>query len=152
MRSKILLLGILVGLLTACSGTPSAQKDTNSDDLMRMFLQGRSSSEQSQLQARINEAEKHPLGSRQNPVRVDMPAGQRAYLLRLRCADGSVPQFNRSGNGGPGVYGSIVDIYQVDCGAVEPGKVTVWMDMYFPGNIENRPVPGFDLYGGKKSN
>ena len=34
----------------------------------------------------------HPLGSLENPVRVGGPQGARAYIARLRCADGSSPQ------------------------------------------------------------
>ena len=33
----------------------------------------------------------HPLGTVENPVRVGGPQGARAYIARLRCADGSRP-------------------------------------------------------------
>jgi hypothetical protein len=35
------------------------------------------------LGAALTEAARHPLGSEENPVRADMPGGQRAYLARL---------------------------------------------------------------------
>lgn len=40
----------------------------------------------------------HPLGGPENPVRADMPAGEQAYLARLRCADGRRPRFEREGS------------------------------------------------------
>ena len=39
----------------------------------------------------IAEAEKHPLGSRENPVRENMPQGQRAYLSRSCAARSTAP-------------------------------------------------------------
>jgi hypothetical protein len=94
------------------------------------------------LKKSIAKAEKHPLGSRNNPVRENMPQGQRAYLARLRCADGQAPAATRSGNVGLGVFGFTVDRYEVTC----PGKpaVEVFMDMYHDGP-ESRPVPGFTM-------
>ncbi|MEY4500414.1 MAG: hypothetical protein RIS52_304 [Pseudomonadota bacterium] len=97
------------------------------------------------LEKAIAKAEAFPLGSPDNPVRVEMPMGQRAYLDRLRCADGHAPGYERSGNVGPGVYETIVDNYVVDCGASAPGIVNIQMDMYHPGHIENRPVAGFTI-------
>ncbi len=86
-----------------------------------------------------------PLGSRDNPVRSEMPQGQRAYLARLRCADGSTPAFERSGNLGPGIYRTIIDNYVVDCGAAAPGQVNIVMDMYHPNHVEAQPVAGFTI-------
>lgn len=87
-------------------------------------------------------------------VEVCMPAGERAYLDRLRCEDGSEPSVQRVGNAGyrndppesmgqeeqmaymdanrklnPGeVDIHIVDIYSVTCGKQEP--IQVFLDMY----------------------
>ncbi len=97
------------------------------------------------LRPLIRQAERHPLGSRENPVRVHTPRGQFAYLQTLRCSDGSPPQFRRVGNFGAGVYGSIIDGYDVRCAGAEPGRSMVYMDMYFPGHVETRPVPGFTI-------
>lgn len=83
-----------------------------------------------------------PLGSKGNPVRVYRPTGQRVYLSRLACADGSTPQFQRVGSFGVGVYGTIIDGYDVDCAGK---KQLVYMDMYHPDYIERRPVPGFTI-------
>ncbi len=87
----------------------------------------------------------YPLGSFKNPVRADMPGGQRHYLSRLRCENGKAPEFHRAGNVGPGVYGTIVDRYIVDCGQAEPGQVEIFMDMYFNGFVEAEPVEGFSI-------
>lgn len=89
--------------------------------------------------AAINAA---PLGSRANPVRSEMPAGEAAYLARLVCSDGSRPAFQRIGSFGQGPYTTIIDGYGVRCPAA---IVTVYMDMYHAGYVERRPVPGFRI-------
>ena len=85
------------------------------------------------------------LGTMENPVRVNMPSGERAYLDRLRCADGSAPAYNRQGSGGPARDGHIVDFYEVTCAGQEP--VIIVMDMYHSGS-ESLPVPGFTIVDG----
>ena len=83
-----------------------------------------------------------PLGDKGNPVRVNTPRGQHAYLSRLACPDGAPPTFRRVGNFGIGVYGTIIDGYDVDCAGT---KRMVFMDMYHPEYVERRPVPGFTI-------
>lgn len=97
------------------------------------------------LEGRIAAAQAFPLGSRENPVRVSMPEGQRAYLARLRCTDGKAPTFERTGNLGPGVYGSIVDNYAVVCAGNPPTEFNIVMDMYHGRHIENAAPPGFTI-------
>lgn len=83
-----------------------------------------------------------PLGDKGNPVRVHTPNGQRAYLSRLACPDGATPTFSRVGSFGRGVYGTIIDGYDVNCA----GKSSmVFMDMYHPDYVEKRAVPGFTI-------
>ena len=89
------------------------------------------------------EIAKHPLGSAKNPVRVGGPAGERAYLARLRCEDGRYPEFEREGSTGLGPYGYIMDIYSVNCASGQ--KASVFMDMYHSTIQEDRPVPGFTI-------
>lgn len=108
-------------------------------------LAGESQASGSRLQRRIAAASAFPLGSMNNPVRAEMPAGEHAYLRRLRCSDGRAPAFQRMGSVGIGVYGNIVDGYHVSCGSAPPGDVHVHMDMYHRGHVENRPVPGFAI-------
>ena len=129
-------------LLAGCA-TTTAQKDDDVDTALSRMLAGESATQGAALDAALADAAEHPLGSSENPVRASMPAGQRAYLNRLRCADGSAPSYNRVGNFGEGVYGNIVDGYQVTCPGKEPQMVV--MDMYHSGYVENRPVPGFTI-------
>ena len=98
-----------------------------------------------ELARRIEAAEHHPLGSRENPVRTNGPGGQREYLTRLRCSDGRAPSFGRVGNFGPGVSNSIIDGYQVRCAGAEPAEAMIVMDMYFPDHRETRAAPGFTI-------
>lgn len=86
------------------------------------------------------------LGARYNPVKADMPPGQREYLSGLRCADGKAPAFNRQGSVGMAHDGHVVDAYAVTCAS---GKsVVIHMDMYHAGYQESRPVEGFTLVSG----
>lgn len=134
MRSVIIASALMAFAAAGCASTPSAQADL--DDL---FGGGRVSG--AQLDARIAAASAHPLGSRENPIRTNMPEGQRAYLRSLRCPDGSAPAFERVGNFGPGVYGSIIDGYETRCPGAEP--VILFMDMYHPGHVETGAPAGF---------
>jgi hypothetical protein len=96
------------------------------------------------LEAAIAKASAYPLGSRENPVRVSMPQGQHAYLRRLRCSNDKAPTFERVGNFGPGVFGSIIDGYQVTCtGDGPPAETMIYMDMYHPDHDETAAPPGF---------
>jgi len=82
------------------------------------------------LAAAVQTARAHPLGSRENPVRVCGPTGERAYLARLRCADGNAPRVGQRASVGAGPYRTILDLYPLDCGAAAPGQVELVMDMY----------------------
>jgi len=97
------------------------------------------------LDRALAEAAKHKLGTEKNPVRAEMPPGQRAYLNRLRCSNGVAPKYERAGNLGAGAFGSIVDAYVLRCDGGAPAESTVIMDMYFPGYVETKPVDGFTI-------
>jgi hypothetical protein len=101
--------------------------------------------DQDDLAVAIAEADKHPLGSLQNPVRVGGPGGERAYIARLRCSDGSAPRVGQRGNMGVGAFGTIVDSYPLDCGGAAPGKTNLVLDMYHEEHVENRAPPGFTI-------
>lgn len=115
------------------------------DDYLSDMMSGKSSVKGKKLKKAIEEADTHPLGSEANPVRAAMPPGQRAYLSRLRCADGQKPAFERIGSMGISPFGNIVDGYSVRCEGSEPAETTVYMDMYHAGYVEMRPVPGFTI-------
>lgn len=83
-----------------------------------------------------------PLGSMENPVRVGGPAGERAYLARLRCADGGAPRLGARSDKGEGAFGSMVAAYRLECGAA---AVELVMDMYHGEHVEDRAPPGFAI-------
>lgn len=127
-------------LLAAAVPAGAQNKPNEARSLSRsMGMEGLSGKK---LKKAIAKAEKSPLGSEANPVRENMPEGQRAYLARLRCADGTSPKAERRGSVGVGVFGNIVDLYSVTCAGAEP--VPVHMDMYHDGP-ELRPIAGFTM-------
>jgi len=87
------------------------------------------------------------LGSLANPVLADMPPGQQAYLRRLRCADGSTPDFSRNGSVEI-IHGRhVIDAFSVRC-AGKAAQV-VHIDMYHPGHVETTPPAGFTILSDK---
>ena len=87
----------------------------------------------------------HPLGSVENPVRVGGPQGARAYIARLRCADGSRPRVGARSAGEVGAYGTLTERYPLDCGAAAPGRVALAFDFYHEEHVETRAPAGFAL-------
>lgn len=140
---KVSISAALAAGLTFAAPSAAAQSDLSA------LFGGPEMPQGEELAELIEEAEARPLGSQENPVRAEMPAGQRAYLNRLRCEDGNAPTFHRVGNFGVGVFGRIIDGYEVKCenGQLEP--VMVFMDMYHPGHVEARPVAGFTIDNGQ---
>lgn len=94
------------------------------------------------LRTAIATAQAHPLGSEKNPVRARGPEGERAYLARLRCADGNAPAFERLGSTGFGPYRNILELYTVQCAAAAP--LSVYFDMYHK-HLEPTALPGFTI-------
>lgn len=93
----------------------------------------------------IAAAASHPLGTAANPVRVGGPEGERAYIAKLLCADGRAPKVGQRSSAGVGAFGTIVDIYPLDCGSAAPGKVNLVMDMYHEEHRETQAPAGFTL-------
>ncbi|HEX9966288.1 MAG TPA: hypothetical protein VGB04_15035 [Allosphingosinicella sp.] len=87
----------------------------------------------------------HPLGSERNPIRVGGPEGARAYIARLRCADGSRPQVGARSTGGVGAYGTFTERYPLDCGGAAPGRATLAFDFYHQEHVERQPAAGFAI-------
>ncbi|ATW04077.1 hypothetical protein C8024_19575 [Sphingopyxis sp. BSNA05] len=114
-------------------------------DPIAAMMAGESMVSGKKLEQAIERASEHPFGSAENPVRAAMPQGQRAYLNRLQCSDGSAPAYARGGSVGASPYGNMMDVYNVDCGEAAPGKVNVYMDMYHKGHVETEAVPGFTI-------
>jgi len=86
-----------------------------------------------------------PLGSLQNPVRVGGPEGERAYVARLRCADGKPPRAGIPHPGGADAFGSVADLVPLDCGAAAPGRSEIAVDLYFEEHREDRAPGGFAI-------
>lgn len=63
------------------------------------------------------------------PIEVCMPDGERAWIASVTCTDGSAPASSaRAGSVGPGgTCGSVIDLYVVKCPERE---YEVFMDMY----------------------
>jgi hypothetical protein len=101
--------------------------------------------DQEDIRAAIEAAQAHPLGTSRNPVRVGGPEGERAYIARLRCADGSAPRVGQRGNAGVGAFGTIVDVYPLDCAGAAPGRFDIVMDMYHEEHRETRAPNGFTI-------
>ena len=92
------------------------------------------------LAAAIAAARAHPLGSLANPIRVAGPEGERAYLFRLRCAEGGSPRVGQRGDGGVDAYGTLAGVYPVTCAA---GTVELNFDMYQEEHVEQGAPAGF---------
>lgn len=135
---------ILAGLLTGAQqpSPPIGQRTVSPEQLLSSFGLTPSAAEDDPA---VAAAQSHPLGSERNPVRVGGPEGERAYLARLRCADGSRPNVGSRTDGGVGAFGSIVGAYRVECGAAAPGSASVLLDIYHEEHREERAPPGFTL-------
>ncbi len=91
----------------------------------------------------------HKFGSYGNPVRVNMPSGEREYLAKLTCSDGSRIAYRRGGSAGVGPYGNMLDVYNVSCFIDSTLKeYQIYMDMYHPKHKENKAVEDF-IFSGK---
>ena len=98
---------------------------------------------EAEIRAAIEAANAHPLGSLANPVRAAGPEGERAYLARLRCADGASPDIGAKRPAGVSGYGSVANLYPLDCRAAGPGKLDLVMDQYHAEHVETRAPAGF---------
>jgi hypothetical protein len=127
-------------LLAGCAATSGSQ--TSSDDEMLDKMMKGEAPRSTLSAAEQAEVTKHPLGSERNPVLAEGPPGERAYILRLRCPEGSPPSYERLGSASVlSPYGSVMDMYELACDA--PPARTIFIDMYHPGHVEARAVPGF---------
>ena len=125
----------------AASAQPKPGDRTTSPEQM-LAQMGEADSDYDQI---VAEASKHPLGSAANPVRVGGPQGQRAYLARLRCAGGVRPAIGQRRSGGIGAFGTVVELFPLDCGASAPGRYDLVMDMYHEEHRELTAPPGFTI-------
>jgi hypothetical protein len=127
-------------LAASAQAAPPREESPAPREMLEAFGAGNSDD---QIAQAIVAANAFPLGTIENPIRVEGPEGQQAYLARLRCGDGSMPKIGAKTSGGVGTYGTIVDSVPVDCGSAAPGQVTLVMDLYHAENVETRPPSGF---------
>lgn len=142
MRRHLTLLAAVALIAAPAAAQRVGERTTSPEQLLSEIGAGLSDAAIEQAAAAANA---HPLGTVENPVRVGGPEGERAYIGRLRCGDGSAPAIGARSSGGTGAFGSIVDTYALDCGAAAPGRVSLVMDMYHAEHREDRAPPGFTL-------
>lgn len=139
---KICLFVIVACALTACATKPEPSAQEASDEEVTAVLTALFGESIEVDEATLAQ---YPLGSKENPIRVDGPMGQRSYLSRLICTNNEqVSAFQRTGNAGVGPFGNIIDLYEVICDTYQ-GAVThtVYLDMYHGDYEETRPAAGF---------
>jgi hypothetical protein len=90
-------------------------------------------------------AANYPLGSLQNPIRVVGPEGERAYLARLRCGDGSLPRIGAQRPGGTDAFGNVADLAPADCGGAAPAHADLHIDIYQEEHVLEAAPAGFQL-------
>jgi hypothetical protein len=138
----LLLAAALLAAAPALAQPPLGARTTSPEQMLReMGL----APDQDDLREAIAAAAAHPLGTPENPVRVGGPQGERAYIARLRCGDGSIPRVGQRSNAGVGAFGTIVDVYPLDCGNAAPGRFSLVMDMYHAEHREDRAPTGFTI-------
>ena len=140
---KPLILLAAAGLLAAPAlAKPPREESPAPRDLLAELGAGNTDAA---LQQAIAAASVHPLGTAANPVRVAGPEGAQAYVARLRCGDGSPVKVGSRRDGGVGAYGSVMQLYPLDCGAAAPGRTDLLVDIYHEENVETRAPAGFRL-------
>lgn len=147
MRSPLLALLLAPALLSV----PAAAQEQRQPELgaptatpEEMLGQMDQAATEAEMQRLIAEAAAFPLGSIDNPVRVGGPEGERAYLARLRCADGAAIRLGARNDSGVGAFGTVTGAYTVSCGGTTRRIV---FDMYHEEHVENRAPPGFTIAG-----
>lgn len=133
---------LLTLLLFGCATQPSHQGESNDIDMRSIMTQLMDGEPQAPDQL---ELEKYPLGSKENPIRVDGPAGEREYISRLICINGEpVSDSKRLGSAGVSPYGFTMDLYSIVCDSTDGAiDITIYMDMYHRDNEEKRAADGF---------
>ena len=142
MRPLSLVLVAALLIPAAVSAKPPREESPAPKELVSRAGLGNSDAE---IERGIAAAAAHPLGSLANPVRVGGPQGGNAYLASLRCGDGSEPAIGTRRKGGTGAFGSVVELYTLDCGAAAPGRQDLALDLYPEGHVERSAPAGFRI-------
>ena len=135
-------LSVLLFALTFTAPAAAQELGARTTSPEAMMAQMNNASPEDEIRRMIAEADAHPLGTAENPIRVAGPEGERAYLANLRCADGTTIRVGARHDAGVGAYGSVVGAYDVACGA-SAGRMV--FDMYQAENVETRAPAGFTI-------
>ena len=136
---------LAAALLVAAQSTPTPPIGRRTVPPQQMLVEVAPGDVAAEIEAQAAAAAAFPFGTAQNPVRVGGPDGERAYLARLRCANGEAPAVGERREAGVGAYGSVVAAYSIDCGAAAPGRTSIVLDMYHEEHRETRAPAGFTL-------
>ena len=107
-----------------------------------LFREMSSETPEQEMTRLVAAAAAYPLGTIENPVRVGGPDGERAYLARLSCADGTPLRVGTRSEAGQGGFGTIATAYGVACGGTTRRIV---FDIYHQEHVENRAPAGFNI-------
>src|SRR5947209_5239751 len=123
MRKSLFLLAAATGLAAfPAAAQKLGQRTAPAEKSMAGIGEGSSDAEVAQ---ELAAAAAFPVGTLRNPVRVVGPEGERAYLARLRCADGSVPRIGAQRPGGTDAFGNLADLASVDCAGAAPAHADI---------------------------
>lgn len=146
MRFPVLALPLVLLATTASAQQPAQPRQPGLGERTQspeaLFREMSSETPEQEMQRLITAANAYPLGTIENPVRVGGPEGERAYLARLTCQDGTPLRVGTRGDAGQGGFGSVATAYAVACGGTTRRIV---FDMYHEGHVENRAPAGFNI-------
>src|SRR4051812_17205040 len=97
MRKSVIALLAAAALANPASAQKLGARTAPPEQSMSGIGEGSSDAE---YERELAAAAAFPLGTLQNPIRVAGPEGERAYLARLRCADGAMPRIGTARPGG----------------------------------------------------
>lgn len=137
-----ILIALFLSAVLAAAPATAQRLGARTTSPEQMIAQMDQNGPEEELRRLVAEAERHPLGSLENPVRVGGPEGEHAYLGRLRCPDGAVPTAGPRSVAGIGAFGSVVAAFEVTCGAE---RRRIVFDMYHEEHVETRAPAGFAL-------
>ena len=136
------ILSMTLALAVAAAQRPPREQSPVPRDILATAGAGNSDEE---IERTIAAANAHPLGTAANPIRVGGPEGARAYFATLRCADGKSPRVGTPRQGGVGAFGSVLQLYTLNCAPAAPGEVELNVDLYQEEHSETRAPAGFQV-------
>jgi hypothetical protein len=136
---SLLVISVAVVAQTTPTQPGLGQRTQSPEALFRNMSQETPEQEMARL---VAAAAAYPLGTIENPIRVGGPEGERAYLGRLSCADGTPIRIGARSDAGMGGFGAVTAAYGISCGGTTRRLV---FDMYHQEHVENRAPPGFSI-------